>query len=84
MIFTATLYSQRHVIGSSKGQYFTGMRFRSSGHGICHAVLKGSLLLFLLHVVVQFGEFGITRGQQLSLPMIVVGLLMIALSARRR
>ncbi|MEO1537269.1 MAG: prolipoprotein diacylglyceryl transferase [Pseudomonadota bacterium] len=34
--------------------------------------------------VMQFGEFGITRGQQLSLPMIVVGLLLLILAMRRR
>ncbi len=34
--------------------------------------------------VVQIGEFGITRGQQLSLPMIVAGLLMLAFAFRRR
>lgn len=34
--------------------------------------------------VLQFGDFGITRGQQLSLPMIAVGLLMLALAHRRR
>ncbi len=34
--------------------------------------------------VMQFGEFGITRGQQLSLPMIGVGLLLVALAFRRR
>ncbi len=34
--------------------------------------------------VMQFGEFGITRGQQFSLPMIAVGLLIAALALRRR
>lgn len=34
--------------------------------------------------VMQFGEFGITRGQQLSLPMVLVGLVLIAASLRRR
>lgn len=34
--------------------------------------------------VMQFGDFGITRGQQLSLPMIAVGLVLIALAFRRR
>ena len=34
--------------------------------------------------VMQFGDFGITRGQQLSLPMIAVGLLILTLAFRRR
>ncbi len=34
--------------------------------------------------VLQLGEFGITRGQQLSLPMIAAGLLILALALRRR
>lgn len=34
--------------------------------------------------VMQFGEFGITRGQQLSLPMILAGLLLVAVALRRR
>ena len=34
--------------------------------------------------VMQFGDFGITRGQQLSLPMIAAGLLILVLALRRR
>ncbi len=34
--------------------------------------------------VMQIGDFGITRGQQLSLPMILVGLVMLGLALRRR
>ena len=34
--------------------------------------------------VLRIGEFGITRGQELSLPMIAAGLLILALSLRRR
>ncbi len=34
--------------------------------------------------VMQLGDFGITRGQQLSLPMVAIGLLMMALALRRR
>ncbi|KPU84735.1 diacylglyceryl transferase [Marinosulfonomonas sp. PRT-SC04] len=33
--------------------------------------------------VMQFGEFGLTKGQQLSLPMIAVGLLFIIIARRR-
>ncbi len=34
--------------------------------------------------VMQYGDLGITRGQQLSLPMILAGLLLIAYALRRR
>ncbi|MEM8803348.1 MAG: prolipoprotein diacylglyceryl transferase family protein [Pseudomonadota bacterium] len=34
--------------------------------------------------VVRLGEFGITRGQQLSLPMIIDGLGLLIYAARRR
>ncbi|MBT8408420.1 MAG: prolipoprotein diacylglyceryl transferase, partial [Alphaproteobacteria bacterium] len=34
--------------------------------------------------VIRFGEAGITRGQQLSLPMILAGLLILALALRRK
>ena len=34
--------------------------------------------------VMQFDDFGITRGQQLSLPMILAGLLLVAFALRRR
>jgi len=33
--------------------------------------------------VMQFGEFGITKGQQLSLPMIAVGIIFIIIARRR-
>lgn len=34
--------------------------------------------------VIQFGEWGLTQGQRLSLPMMLVGLLLLILARRRR
>ena len=33
--------------------------------------------------VMQFGDFGLTKGQQLSIPMIAIGLIFILLARKR-